>query len=160
MAKKNRDWWSKEFESADFGDVRLKNRLVRTADQLSGQPLDPINKACEGWADTKATYRLFANEKVNAAEILDAHRSRTWERAKQHPFILSIQDTSFLNYTTHEATEGLGKIGTKGCLARGLVQHTTLAMSPEGLPLGILDQKIWARKVLPSTRSKDLRKGH
>lgn len=158
MAAKNCDWWGKEFESVDFGDIRLKTRLVRTAEQLSSQPLDPINKACSGWADTKATYRLFANEKVQAKEILDAHRTCTWERAKQHPFVLAIQDTSFLNYTNHEATEGLGKIGTKKSLARGLVQHTALAMSPDGVPLGILDQKIWARKVLPSTRSKDLRK--
>jgi len=105
------NWWREEFELVDFGDVRLKTRLVRTADQLSSQPLDPINKACPGWADTKATYRLFANEKVNAVEILNAHRDRTWERARQHQFILSIQDTSFLNYTTHEATDGLGKIG-------------------------------------------------
>ena len=152
------DWWHEEFEFLNFGDVRLNKRLVRTADQLSGQPLDPINKACSGWADTKGSYRLFANEKVQAAEILNVHRERTWKRAKQYPFILAIQDTSFLNYTNHEATEGLGKIGTKKCLARGLVQHTTLGMSAEGVPLGILDQKVWARKTLPSTRSKDLRK--
>jgi len=150
--------WRDEFESVDFGDIRLKNRLMRTADQLSSQPLDPINKASSGWADTKGSYRLFANEKVQASEILGVHRNRTWERAKQYPFVLAIQDTSFLNYTNHEATEGLGKIGTKKCLARGLVQHTTLAMSPTGVPLGILDQKIWARKDLPSNLSKDLRK--
>ena len=91
-------WWQKEFEAVDFGDKRLNDRLVRTANQLSSQPLDPINKACSGWADTKASYRLFANEKVDAAEILGAHRQMTWERAKQHQFILAVQDTSFLNY--------------------------------------------------------------
>ncbi|MBC7691749.1 MAG: IS4 family transposase [Methylotenera sp.] len=150
--------WEKEFGSIDFGDTRLKARLVRIAEQLSNQPLDPINQACGGWADTKAAYRLFSNEKVEAAEILKVHRDRTWERAQPYPVVLAIQDTSFLNYTGHEATLGLGKIGTKKSLARGLVQHTTLAMSPQGLPLGVLDQKIWARKPLPSTRSKDLRK--
>ena len=150
--------WAKEFGSVDFGDNRLKTRLVRIAEQLSSQPLDPINQACGGWADTKAAYRLFSNEKVEAAEILKVHRDRTWERAQPYPVVLAIQDTSFLNYTGHEATLGLGKIGTKKSLARGLVQHTTLAMSPQGLPLGILDQKIWARKSLPSTRGKDLRK--
>ncbi len=152
------NWWQKEFEEVDFGDKRLKNRLMRTADQLSSQPLDPINKACSSWADTKASYRLFANEKVDADGILAAHRSRTWERAQQHQFILSVQDTSFLNYTTHEATEGLGKIGTYQTSARGLVQHTTMAISPDGVPLGILDQKIWSRKKLPSNRAKMLRK--
>jgi len=77
--------WAKEFGSVDFGDNRLKTRLVRIAEQLSSQPLDPINQACGGWADTKAAYRLFSNEKVEAAEILKVHRDRTWERAQPYP---------------------------------------------------------------------------
>ena len=151
-------WWVDEFKSAKFGDVRLKKRLTETASLLAMQPSSQINMACESWSDTKASYRLFANEKVTASAILAAHRDRTWERAKDCKVILAIQDTSFLNFTTHEATTGLGKIGSKQTPAKGLVQHTTIAMTTEGVPLGILDQQIWARKVLPSTRQAQLRK--
>jgi hypothetical protein len=59
-----------------------------------------------------------------------------------HPLVLAIQDTTFLNYTHHPATSGLGPIGGG---QRGLVMHSTLAVTPLGLPLGVLDQQIWAR---------------
>jgi hypothetical protein len=158
MAVSDNEWWQQEFNDVDFGDKRLRDRVIRTAEQLSAQPLDPINKACSSWADTKAAYRLFANDKVDASKILESHRSRTWQRARQYEYVLAVQDTSFLNYTTHEATEGLGKIGTYETGAKGLAQHTTMAISPSGVPIGILDQRIWARKKLSTRRSKILRK--
>lgn len=144
----NINWWEEEFDSIDFGDKRLKKRLMKTADQLSTQPLDPINKACSCWADTKASYRMFANDKVKSTEIIRAHRDRTWERAKQYTFILAIQDTSFINYTSHPATVGLGDIGSDH-RSKGICQHTSLAMSPDGVALGVLDQQIWTRQNRP-----------
>src|SRR5262245_21429028 len=63
-----------------------------------------------------------------------------------HPLVLAIQDTTFLNSTHHPATTGLGPIGGG---QRGLVMHSTLAATPHGLPLGILDQQIWARPDPP-----------
>ena len=76
----NKSWCEEEFESVEFGDQRLKNRLIKTAEKLSEQPSQPINQACESWADTKAAYRLFQNEKVNADEILKVHAERTRKR--------------------------------------------------------------------------------
>jgi hypothetical protein len=59
-----------------------------------------------------------------------------------HALVLAIQDTTFLNYTHHPATSGLGPIGGG---QRGLVMHSTLALTPQGLPLGVLDLSVWAR---------------
>jgi hypothetical protein len=59
-----------------------------------------------------------------------------------HSLVLAIQDTTFLNYTHHPATTGLGPIGHG---QQGLVMHTTMTFTPQGLPLGILEQRIWAR---------------
>ena len=59
--------------------------------------------------------------------------------------MLAIQDTTEIDYTAHPEKKGLGQIGNES--GRGLLMHTTLAITVSGLPLGILEQQIWARKI-------------
>jgi len=68
----------------------------------------------------------------------------TIERAREHAVVLSVQDTTFLNYTAH-SPEGAGPIGTKKDSSVGLVLHGTVAFSLAGTPLGVLDAQCWAR---------------
>jgi hypothetical protein len=138
-------WVSDELGAVDLGDQRLNQRLIATAEQLAGQPTAPLNQACEDWAATKASYRLFQNERVTAAAILEPHQTRTQARMAKHALVLAVQDTTYLDYSTHLQTSGLGPIGTPQQKLRGLVQHSTLALTPTGLPLGVLTQEIWAR---------------
>ncbi|AGA32034.1 hypothetical protein TVNIR_0325 [Thioalkalivibrio nitratireducens DSM 14787] len=60
--------------------------------------------------------------------------------------MLAAQDTTSLNYSTHRRTEGLGPINTRADGAQGLKLHDTLAFTPEGRVLGILDAERWARE--------------
>ena len=54
--------------------------------------------------------------------------------------VLCVQDGSDLEYTNLDQCEGLGEIGTNqtGAKSRGLHLHSTLAVAPNGLPLGVL----------------------
>jgi hypothetical protein len=54
--------------------------------------------------------------------------------------VLCIQDGTDLNFSTHPQTAGLGVIGRNqtGAQSRGLHLHSTLAVSADGLPLGVL----------------------
>lgn len=148
-----RDGWSAlEFRDIELGDARRKKRLIELSGSLSERPQDSINRASQDWAGAKAAYRFFDNDQVDAEQILSTHRVRTWERAAGLPWVLAIQDTSFLNYSNLEI-EGLGPISGKGSLGNynhGFVLHTVLAVDPngheQGIPLGILNQKVWARK--------------
>lgn len=143
-------WSAEEFDGICFNDKRLNERWIKTADLLSRQPLAPINKACDDWANTKAAYRMFDNEKIEIDEVLRVHREKTLERAKSANTVLAIQDTTYVNYSDHAKTRGLGHIGTAhNKHVQGLIMHTTLAVSSTGLPLGILDQEVWARKETP-----------
>jgi hypothetical protein len=57
--------------------------------------------------------------------------------------VLLPQDTTTLNYTGLQPTHGLGPLGeVKG---RGLWLHTLLALRSDGVPLGVLDARCWAR---------------
>lgn len=151
--KAEKDNWEGEFAAVNFGDKRLRKRLIHIANRLSEQPMAPINQAHEDWSSVKAAYRFFKSEKVETRKILEAHQACTADRIKGHRLILAIQDTTLFNYNTHKKTTGLGGIMKCGPnSSKGLVMHSTMAVTTEGLPLGILQQKIWARDPNRSLR--------
>jgi len=155
-------WAADEFEEVDLGDKRLDSRLVKLCDTLSEAPESPINQACEDWHETKAAYRFFQNGKIDVERIMAAHREKTSARAAKHGTILAIQDTSYLVYTHHPKTTGLGEISLKKgknkdkIYSRGLVMHTCLAVTDKGMPLGLLDQKIFARELRPDHERRSM----
>ncbi len=158
MNPKNRlSWAAEEFAEVKLGDKRLDARLIKLCDRFSDAPESPINQACVDWAETKAAYRFFQNNKVEVGKMLTAHRCKTAQRAKEHKTVLALQDTSYFVYTNHPKTEGLGKMSlkkgrnVKNIYSNGLIMHTCLAVTTKGLPLGLLDQKIFSRKL----RKKD-----
>lgn len=138
-------WTNSELERIDLGDLRLEKRLRRVAEDLSKQPEYPINVASEDMAATKAAYRLFDNEKFKADKILKCHRTKTLNRMREEPVVLAVQDTSILNYTNHKKTKGLGPIAVSQGSLQGLILHSTIAVTPYGLPLGILTHRCWSR---------------
>lgn len=150
------NWTGYELSEISLGDQRLNWRLLDSAAKLAAKPSVSINQACEDWADTKATYRLFANEKTTMAQILAPHQQRTKERMTGQKFCLAIQDSSYLDYSHHPRKSGMGPIGTTQQALRGLVMHSVLATTTSGLPLGVLHQSIWARdetvKQMTSTK--------
>src|SRR5437870_3807313 len=109
-----KNWCENEFGSSNFGDPRLKRRFISTALKLSQRPVASINMACESWSSAKGAYRMFDNEKLTSNEILRAHQERLSARIEPEPFIFAIQDTTFLNFTEHFKTVGLGHIGSSG----------------------------------------------
>lgn len=140
-------WSDQEFAGIQLGDARLDARVLRISADFAAQPQAAIPQACGDWAGTKAAYRLFENPKVRPADLLAPHQRRTCERMADYPLILGVQDTCFLNYTSHPRTHGLGFIGAEADEQMGLIMHSTVAVTPEGLPLGVLTQQIWAREA-------------
>ena len=129
------EWCLEEFAAVELQDARLNYRCSELAVQLAMQPHGPINQACEDWADTKAAYRFFDNDQVTAERIQAPHQQLTVERMAQHERVLAVQDTTFLNYTHHPKTRGLGPIAKKSQKQRGFGLHSTLVITPEGMPL-------------------------
>ena len=77
---------------------------------------------------------------MTVENILAPHRERTLRRMRTHDTVLCIQDGTRLNFTRRSQTRGLGTIGSNqtGAAARGLDLHTTLAVNPDGVALGVL----------------------
>jgi hypothetical protein len=151
------DWVEAELGTVELYDGRLRRRLLDMVRDFYRKPLASIPEAFGGsQAKSKAAYRFFANPKVSMESILRAHVESTLERIKQHSVVLAVQDTTILDYTAHPATEGLGPTHTRQSPAMGLILHDTLAFTPEGIPLGLLDVQCWARD--PKDRGKKYRR--
>ncbi len=149
------NWAESELGEADFGDKRLTKRFVQLAKDLAAKPEGSVPQACGSWASTKGAYRFWDNENVTPESIRAAHREKTKERAKEYGTLLAVQDTTSLNYAAHKATEGLGPIDGHG--SQGIHVHSVLAVSPDGVPCGLLHQQVWSRDP-EEKRTKEERK--
>ena len=136
-------WAEDEFGEADLGDVRRNARLVQLASVLGAQPSASLPDATNDPATLKAAYRFFDNDYVRAEAMLDSHVASTTRRMQAVERVLAVQDTTYLDFTSHPNTSGLGPLVAPS--QQGLLLHTTLALTPEGVPLGLLQQQLWAR---------------
>lgn len=139
------NWMEEEFGAATLGDRRLVERLMQLGESFFAMPRANIPQACATKAATKAAYRFFDNDQISMDAILQPHFDATEQRLGSHPIVLVVQDTSPLNYTHHPMTEGLGPINTIKDKSIGLLLHDTMAFTPQGTPLGLLDVQCWAR---------------
>lgn len=137
-------WAENEFGGAALGDVRLSKRLVKVAAAKAAAPERAFSGVTKGdWAATKAYYRMLDQPEdalMSMRSILAPHRQRTLRRMQGQRTVLCLQDGSDLNYNNLDRCEGLGEIGTNqtGAISRGLHLHSTLAVAPNGLPLGVV----------------------
>jgi len=138
------DWALEEFGMAELGDARRTKRLVALARQLAKSPHCSLPQSLSP-GELKAAYRFFDNEQVDTDGILTAHIHQTLARMRQTPLILAVQDTTEYNLTHLPATVGLGYCSHKD--VRGFFMHSMLALTPEGLPLGVLGLKTWTRPL-------------
>ena len=138
------DWAQREFGAAPLGDKRLSKRLVEIGFNKAQHPGDSYDSAAQGdWSKVKGYYRLIDQPDsgaVTPANILLPHREQTIRRMQAERTVLCVQDGSDLNYSNLTDCTGLGTIGTNqtDASSAGLHCHSTLALTQEGLPLGVL----------------------
>jgi hypothetical protein len=151
------NWAENEFGGAPIGDKRLSCRLVKSAAEKGEQPGRAYSGVVGGdWPKVKGYYRMIDtpdDSAVTMTNILLPHRERTIRRMKAQRTVLCIQDGSDLNYSHLSQCEGLGVIGTNqtGTQSMGLHLHSTLAVTTQGIPLGVLRAECSA----PQSKTED-----
>jgi len=148
-------WAAEEVAGVKLKDRRHKQRLIQMIEAFTKRPAASIPAVFEDWHATKAAYRFFSSERVEAEAIRKGHQAKTIQRMGAEEWVLVAQDTTELNYTSHKHTEGLGGLRHPGEL--GLYVHSGLAINLTGVPLGLVYQETWAREIQPE-RSKYERK--
>ncbi len=119
---------------------------------------------CQDWANTKAAYRFLANARVNEADILAGHFRSTRDRfAATTTPVLVLHDTTEFSYARGDV-DAIGILGKTpigktlsgaqklhtGC---GILLHSSLVLTTEGLPLGLAATKFWTRKKFKGTNA-------
>ena len=156
-------WINSEIDETAFADARLARRVRVLLGQLAQAPGQGIALVCQDWANTKAAYRFLSNERVSEADILAGHFKATQERiaASSAGPILMLHDTTEFSWK-RESYQDIGMLGTtnSGCDAQGrvrhhtvcgLLMHSSLAVTCEGLPLGLAAIKFWSRSKFKGT---------
>jgi hypothetical protein len=136
-------WAVQEFGTVELGDKRLRDRLLKIVEDRSKRPDVSYLEAAGGNRHAAKGYYYFidsARDTLHPEAMLKTHRQRTIERIMAHETVLVVQDTTDLNFSMRHHTEGLGLIGTNqtGAQSLGLKLHSSLALTTEGLPLGVL----------------------
>lgn len=137
-------WVEEEFKTLKLKDARLAKRTKRLVTKLAANPEASIPVACRSDAEADAAYRYLSSPKVEVEKLRAAHAAATLERARGLPYVLVAQDTTELSFSGRATLKGIGPLDRNG---QGLKVHTGLALSLEGVPLGILHQEVWARSA-------------
>jgi len=138
------EWIETEFGAAELGDARRRQRLLRLMGQLAARPGASLPEACGNRGQLKAAYRFLATAAIEPEDLWASHIGATYERTAAVPVVLAVQDTTELDWGPQSATAGLGPLGAPS--HQGLLVHTTLAFTPERVPLGVVAQAVWARE--------------
>jgi len=128
-----------------FGDKRLDRRLTVLTKELSAIPVGTLPQALTDQASLKAGYRFMNNERVTHEGIIATEVSETVTRLQDasSEVVLAVQDTTSFSFKGREAVEGLGVVEDNR--TSGFLAHTTLAVTDEGVPIGVLAQNVWSR---------------
>jgi hypothetical protein len=71
-----------------------------------------IPLVCQDWANTKAAYRFFSNDRVSEADILAGHFQSTRDRvAAADGLVLVLHDTTEFTYQRERERESSKAIG-------------------------------------------------
>ena len=155
-------WVDQEIAAGEFADVRLGSRFCNLLEQIGDAVGESIPMACQDWANTKAAYRFFSNERVNEENILKGHFQATHDRfTASDGTVLVLHDTTEFTFQressdrigiTFNVNSGRDKKGRiRAHTVCGILMHSSLAVTTDGLPLGLAAVKFWNRKKFKGT---------
>ena len=146
-------WVDEELSTLDLGDTRRNQRVKHMVAKMADRPGGSVPQVFETRAEAVAAYRALSSDAVEAEAIVSAARDACVKRMLGHRLVLAIQDTTSFSFAKHPATEGTGPLSDPHWL--GFFLHDVLAVSADGIPLGLVHHKVWARDPdKPGTRAK------
>jgi hypothetical protein len=152
-------WIDNEVGGCHFKDVRLAKRFSKLLGMMSDGIGESVPYACQDWANTKAAYRFFSNDDVSEDQIMAGHFQATRGRlSRANQKILMLHDTCEFSFQRDKDSK-IGLLGRpswgkhrgqdgriKYITVRGILMHSSLAITLDGLPLGLAAIKFWTRK--------------
>lgn len=143
---------AREFNGIALWDKRCVTSIKRISKSILKEPSKSFSSAC-GKSLRQNGSRILSNNLMTTNKLQSSHYKETHNRCKVASKVLVVQDTTSFNYKTHRATTGLGMISTSN-REEGIMLHSALALTRDGIPLGLVHQKYWVRKKVVETKEK------
>jgi hypothetical protein len=133
-----------EFEGAEIGDWRLRERLMLLSQSLDAAPEASLPRAVKTTAAREAAYRFLGNSRVSLAGVIAGHVNATVQRCRNAGTVYVASDTSEFSFSGEERGKKLGRLQRK---TRGFLGHFALAIDggSSPVPLGVLGIDIVVR---------------
>lgn len=151
-------WADLEVGHADLGDRRRTMRLMRLLRACALAGAGTVTAVCHSEAERQAAYDFLENKAIKPEAVAGAMHVAAARRCKSAPFVFVPVDGSSLNLADPHGGKGFGSVGTRKAGARGLKVISAAAISPEGVPLGLTDQRYWVRTGEPARKSHQKRR--
>lgn len=138
--------WQEEFVDINFTDQRLKSRFFKIIDAFAASSGKSTWAATGSRSSAKAAYRFFSNSEISKDELLDSISRATVEKIKcaDAEWILAVQDTTAVGFGDQKAIQGMGYYCSTE--QRGMLVHSCIAVTDQGIPLGIIYQETNTRE--------------
>jgi hypothetical protein len=149
-----RDWAREEFGEAELGHATRTDRVIAMATRAARCPGGRVSEVFDTDASRQGAYDLLENPAVKASALLVACTAATARRSATEPYVFVAVDGSSLTLTDSRKVKNFGSVGASMYGGRGLKVMTAYAVSPGGVPVGVLDQAWWARPPSLSTRGR------
>lgn len=145
-------WANEEFGSAQLGNKLRTERAVAMAAEALRQPAGFLTAVYSG-AALEGAYRFAQNDKVSVLELCASACRAAARRAEGMEFAFAPVDGSSLNLPRYSgaAERDVGSVGPISKKGTGLLMMNAIAISPQGVPLGLLAQSWWTRTQRKST---------
>lgn len=144
-----------DFSRAHLGDSRRNNRLLSIATAAFLKPHGLIKATFEDPNERQNAYRFIESPHIRHLPLIKSTALGTLNRANGLPYVFVPIDGSSLKLTDRCSKRGMGHIGTYEKGAKGLKVLTAMAVDPQGTPLGLLEQKWWARRKDRKRKAKN-----
>lgn len=135
-------WATSEFSNASLGDPRRVRRLVQVGAGLAARPAGRITRAFELSAEREGAYRLLENGAFSWRQIAASIHVAAARRAAG--FSRVIVPIDGVTFSVVSRAGGFGPVNTKG-RSNGAHSMTALALTPDGVPIGVLGHQWWTR---------------
>jgi hypothetical protein len=141
-----RGWAFEEFGQVDLGHGSRTTRLVRMASAAAIHPAGKVSEVFTTSAEAEGAYRWLENPSAHLDALVEGLGRACAMRSAEHAFVFVPTDGSSLTLVDVERAKGFGPIGTRSQGARGVKVLGAIAVSPEGVPLGVTALEWWCRK--------------
>ena len=139
-----REWSQVQAGWADFGDARRGARFGRMLHRIAEHPAGRVTQVFDKGPERDCAYDWLEGS-VQPSAIVAALRQGTLGVASGVERLFVAIDGTSLSLVDRRKAKGLGSVGARKLPTRGIQCVTSLALSEEGVPLGLMGLRAWAR---------------